>query len=125
MKIKDIIGEDAPTVSQTDTIENALKIMTEKNINGLAVVDDDNLLVGMVVKADIYRFMIQPGRYTAYPVDRVMSKDVVSVHPDENVREAAVKILANHIVAMPVVEEDRVLGMVSVEDLLEYFSKEA
>ncbi len=110
------------TVRETDPIENVLKIMTEKKVNGLPVVNEHNLLIGMVVKADIFRFMIQPGHIESCPVDWVMAKDVVSVHPDESVREAADKLLSNHIVAMPVVENSKVVGVVSVEDLLRYYS---
>ncbi len=122
MRIGAVMEKEFVTVRETDPIENVLKIMTEKKANGLPVVNEHNLLIGMVVKADIFRFMIQPGHIESCPVDWVMAKDVVSVHPDESVREAADKLLSNHIVAMPVVENSKVVGVVSVEDLLRYYS---
>lgn len=122
MRIGAVMEKEFVTVRETDPIENVLKIMTEKKVNGLPVVNEDNLLIGMVVKADIFRFMIQPGHIESCPVDWVMAKDVVSVHPDESVQEAADKLLSNHIVAMPVVENGKVVGVVSVEDLLRYFA---
>ncbi|ACL20605.1 putative signal transduction protein with CBS domains [Desulfitobacterium hafniense DCB-2] len=122
MRIGAVMEKEFVTVRETDPIENVLKIMTEKKVNGLPVVNEHNLLIGMVVKADIFRFMIQPGHIESCPVDWVMAKDVVSVHPDESVREAADKLLSNHIVAMPVVENSKVVGVVSVEDLLRYYS---
>ncbi|BAE83248.1 MULTISPECIES: CBS domain-containing protein [Desulfitobacterium] len=122
MKIGAVMAKEFVTVRETDPIENVLKIMTEKKVNGLPVVNEQHLLIGMVVKADIFRFMIQPGHIESCPVDWVMAKDVVSVHPDESVQEAAGKLLSNHIAAMPVVENGKVVGVVSVEDLLKYYS---
>lgn len=123
MRIRGVMEKEFFMVRETDPIENVLNIMTEKKINGLPVVNENNLLIGMVVKADIFRFMIDPGHIESCPVDWVMAKDVVSVHPDESVHEAAEKLLSNHIVAMPVVENDKVVGVISVENLLEYFSQ--
>lgn len=123
MTIKDIMQKELMTVTKKDTIEDVLKIMTEKKINGLPVVDENNLLVGMVVKADIYRFMIQPGHFEVCPVDWVMSKKAITSSPDESIQDAAKKLLDHHIIAMPVVEDKKVLGMVSIEDLLQYYSK--
>lgn len=121
MTIKDIMLKELITVSPTDTIKDVLKIMTERKINGLPVVNEDQLLVGMVVKADIYRFMIEPGHLEVSPVDWVMAKKVITSSPDESIQEAAKKILHHHIVAMPVVEDDKVVGLISIEDLLEYY----
>lgn len=123
MKIGEVMVKEIFMVRETDTIENALKIMTDKKVNGLPVVNEDNLLVGMVVKSDIYRFMIQPGHIESCPVDWVMAKDVVSADPEESVYLAAEKLLNNHIIAMPVVENGKVVGVVSVEDLLRFFAR--
>ena len=123
MRIGEVMVKEIFMVRETDPIENVLKIMTEKKVNGLPVVDQDNLLIGMVVKSDIYRFMIQPGHIESCPVDWVMTKDVVSVHPEESVYDAAEKLLGNHIVAMPVTEDGKVVGVISVEDLLGYFAR--
>lgn len=123
MKVRDVMIKDHFTVRETDLIEDVLKIMTEKKLNGLPVVNQDKLLVGMVVKADIYRFLIDPGHIDSCPVDWVMAKEVITAHPDESVKEAANKLLTNHIVAMPVVEKEKVVGVISVENLLEYYSQ--
>ncbi|NMA69448.1 MAG: CBS domain-containing protein [Desulfitobacterium sp.] len=123
MQVRDVMVKDHFMVRETDLIEDVLKIMTEKKINGLPVVNKDNLLVGMVVKADIYRFLIDPGHIDSCPVDWVMAKEVITAHPDESVKEAANKLLSNHIVAMPVVENEKVVGVISVENLLEYYSQ--
>ena len=75
----------------------------------------------MVVKADIYRFMIQPGHYDSCPIECVMSKSVVIAHPDEDLITVAKRLRENDIIAMSVVDNDEVVGIVSIEDLLDYF----
>jgi CBS domain-containing protein len=87
----------------------------------MPVVDDDKNLVGMVVKADIYRFMVHPGHYVSCPVEWVMSKTVIVAQSNEDLFTVARRLRKNDIVAMPVVENDKIIGIISIEDLLDYF----
>jgi CBS domain-containing protein len=121
MNISNIIKDSAHTINVNYTIDKALELMNSFKQNGMPVVDDNKKLVGMVVKADIYRFMIQPGHYDSCPVEWVMSKSVVVAHPDEDLITVAKRLRENDIIAMPVVDNDEVVGIVSIEDLLDYF----
>ena len=121
MKITEIIKHDLHTINVIDTVDKALDTLQNLNLNGMPVVDDTNTLVGMIVKADIYRFMIHPGHYDSCPVDWVMSKSVITAKSDEDILVVAKRLRDNNIIAMPVVENDKVVGIVSIEDLLDYF----
>ena len=121
MKINSILKQDFHTIHANDSIDKALDFMNESSINGMPVVDDDNNLVGMVVKADIYRFMVHPGHYVSCPVEWVMSKSVIVAQSDEDLYTVARRLRKNDIIAMPVVENDKILGIISIEDLLDYF----
>lgn len=124
MRINDIIKPNFHIISVNDSIDKALNLMNTLNLNGMPVVDDKNELVGMVVKADIYRFMIQPGHYDSCPVEWVMSKSVISAQSDEDLLTVAKRLRKNDIVSMPVVENEKVTGIVTLEDLLDYFLQE-
>ncbi|KUK11022.1 MAG: Acetoin utilization protein AcuB [Clostridia bacterium 41_269] len=89
MKVKHIMRSRVIAVKPQEEVSTALKIMNENRINGTPVVDDNNKLLGIVVKADIYRFLIAPGHYESCPVDWVMTKDVVTAHPEEDLITAA------------------------------------
>ncbi|WP_238885932.1 CBS domain-containing protein [Clostridium sp. YIM B02551] len=121
MKITEIIKHDLHTINVNDTVDKALETLQNLNLNGMPVVDETNTLVGMVVKADIYRFMIHPGHYDSCPVDWVMSKSVITARSDEDILVVAKRLRDNNIIAMPVVKNDKVVGIVSIEDLLDYF----
>ena len=121
MKINSIIKQNFHTINVNDTIDNALDLMGKLELNGMPVVDDKDVLVGMVVKADIYRFMKQPGHYISCPVEWVMSKSVILAQTDEDLLIVANRLRQNDIIAMPVVENEKIIGMISIEDLLDYF----
>jgi CBS-domain-containing membrane protein len=121
MKITEIIKHDLNTINVNDTVDKALDSIQNLNLNGMPVVDDNNTLVGMIVKADIYRFMIHPGHYDSCPVEWVMSKSVIAAKSDEDILVVAKRLRDNNIIAMPVIDNDKVVGTVSIEDLLDYF----
>ena len=121
MKINSIIKQSFHTINVNDPIDKALDMMDKFDINGMPVVNDKDALVGMVVKADIYRFMIHPGHYVSCPVEWVMSKSVIQAQSNEDLSNVAKRLIKNHIIAMPVVENDNIVGVISIEDLLDYF----
>lgn len=123
MNIKSIMKEENYLVKENDTIDHVLKLMNKVEVNGMPVVDESDNLVGMVVKADIYRFMMTPGHYDTCPVEWVMAKSVITAEGDEEILTVAKRIRGNDIISMPVVENNKVIGIISIEDLLDYFIK--
>lgn len=124
MKINSIIKHDFYTINVNDSIDKALELMDKLNINGMPVINDKNNLVGMIVKADIYRFMIHPGHYVSCPVEWVMSKSVILAQSDEDLMTVAKRLRHNDIITMPIVENEKIIGTISIEDLLDYFLDE-
>lgn len=122
--IKEIMRSDIFKLKTNDTLKKAMDIMHEHKINGAAVVDFSGKLAGMIVKADIYRFLVEEGHYDTCPVEWVMTKKVVTVKSSESIIEASVRIRKNNIISMPVIDDDGIVqGMVSIEDILDYFIK--
>jgi CBS domain-containing protein len=121
MKIREIMKSPAIVVRPDETIEKALEIMNKEKVNGTPIVDEDNRLVGMIVKADIYRFLIDPGHYKSCPVEWVMTKEVIKAQADEDILDAAKRLRDYNIIALPVVEGENVVGIISFEDILDYY----
>ncbi len=121
MKVKEIIHSQVITIGIEDNIKKALDLMNKNKINGIPVVDKNDNLVGFVVKEDIYRFLIDPGHYDTYPIYSIMTKDVVTAEKDEDIIEVASKLINNDIVSIPIVEKNKVVGMISLEDMVQYF----
>ncbi|TCT13854.1 CBS domain protein [Natranaerovirga pectinivora] len=121
MKINTIMKKNVFKITPTDSIKMALDKMTELNINGMPVINEEDVLVGMIVKADIYRFLIEPGHYDSCPVEWVMTKKVITANSDEEIVGVGKKLRDNNIIAMPVLENEMVVGIVSIEDILDYY----
>lgn len=121
MYVKDIMVHGVITVKCEDTVAYALEIMNSKNINGTPVVDENMKLLGFLVKADIYRFLSSEGHYDTCPVDWVMSKDVVTVSKESTVNDAAKLMRHNDINGLPIVEDEVVIGILTFEDVIDYF----
>lgn len=123
MNIKNIMKQENHVAKENDTIDHILKLINKVEVNGMPVVDASDNLVGMVVKADIYRFMMTPGHYDTCPVEWVMTKSVITAEADEDVLTVAKRIRENDIISMPVMEDKKVIGIISIEDILDYFIK--
>lgn len=123
MEIREIMKSPVIAVTPRETIGKALEIMYKENINGMPVLDENGHLVGIVVRADIYRFLIDPGHYKSCPVEWVMTKDVVKAYAYEDVKVVAKRLREKDVIALPVVEGDKVVGIVTIEDFVDYFIK--
>lgn len=124
MLIKEIMESNLITVKPEDTLKKALDIMNENKINGTPVIDEFGRLAGMIVKADIYRFLIEEGHYDTCPVDWVMTKQVVTGRLENNLIETAKTLRENNIIAMPIVDdENNVKGIITIEDVVDYLIK--
>ncbi|AOY75053.1 CBS domain-containing protein [Clostridium formicaceticum] len=125
MLVEKIMKKNLVTVYPQDRIDKALKVMVDNNINGAPVVDDEGNIKGMIVKADIYRFLIDPGHYESCPVDWVMTKDVVTAEKGENILNVAKRLREKNIVAIPVVEDNKAIGIITLEGIVDYFLEDA
>lgn len=116
-----IMHSDIIKLKSEDTLSKALEIMNENKINGAPVVDDDGKLVGMIVKADIYRFLMEEGHYETCPVDWVMTKEVITSSAEEDILDIAKLLREKDIIAVPIVDKEIIVGIITIEDIMDYF----
>ncbi|MCC5910993.1 MAG: CBS domain-containing protein [Clostridiaceae bacterium] len=121
MNIEGIMHTELVEVCPEDTIAKALKVMEDYRINEMPVVDRERNLIGMIGKPDIYRFLIDPGHYKSCPVDWVMIRSVATAQKEEDVFAIAKRLRENAVVALPVIEATKVIGMITLESILDYF----
>ena len=115
MNVRDVMTSNPRTVSPNDAIQVAARIMKEEDIGVVPVVENGRA-VGIVTDRDIVIRAVAEGGVDR-PVRDIASRDVVCVRPDDSTREAE-KIMAQHqIRRLPVVEGDRLVGIVSLGDI--------
>ena len=111
-------GHEVWTISPNATVYEALQLMAEKDVGALPVVDG-HTLVGMISERDYARKVILSGRMSKETlVHEVMSYRVIWTSPDEATENCMSLMTARHIRHLPVLEDGRLTGMVSIGDLV-------
>ncbi len=110
-KAKDIM-EDAPTISLDETITAAAKLLVEAHVPIVNVVSEKGKLIGIVTEWDITKAMALKLPMDA-PLTKIMTADVITSHPEATILDCIRKIETREISAMPIVEDDKVVGVIS------------
>jgi len=116
-----IINYDFIKLLPTDTVKFALEQMQKRKKSVAVIVDENDFLKGIIVKADIYRFLSQPGHFETYPVELAMTKAVITADKNDDIKDVAKLLRENDISAVPVVDDGKVIGLIGLEDIVDYF----
>jgi CBS domain-containing protein len=106
------------SVGANATVLDALKLMAARNIGAVLVMDRDKL-VGIITERDYARKGVLAGRLAKdTPVRDTMSKDVLTVTPTRTVQQCMAMMTERQIRHLPVVESGKILGVLSIRDLV-------
>ncbi len=107
------------TVGQDETISVAIRSLTEHDRGSLPVYDDKGEMVGIITERDIVRKCVAHSKDCAkIKVRDVMSKQIVIGVPEDDLNYAISVMKQKRIRHLPVVENKKVIGMISMRDLL-------
>lgn len=141
MNASDVMTVRVVTIGPEATVQQAAKLMLEREVSALPVVDTSNRLIGIISEGDLVRRVEtgterKPSWWLSFlsgadqlahdfvkahgtRVSDVMTKDVIAARPDTPLSEVARLLEDNRIKRVPVVEEDLVIGVVSRANLLQ------
>lgn len=106
------------TIGADDSVYDAIKLMAEKGIGALVVTDGDSI-AGIITERDYARKVVLLDRSSkATPVRDIMSKAVRFVRPDQSTDDCMALMTERRMRHLPVIENDRLVGMVSIGDLV-------
>ena len=143
LKVKDIMTEDLITVLPDTEIVHATKLLLEKRINGIPVVDEIGRLVGILCQSDLVAqqkklpipsfFTFLDGfipltsikqlerevqKIVATTVAHAMTPNPVTVRSETSIEEVAALMVGKNLHTLPVVDEGKLVGIVGKEDVL-------
>ncbi len=111
-------GRAMYSIEPEDPVLEAIRLMAERHVGALLVMKAGEL-VGIVSERDYARKVILKGRSSAdTPVWQIMSSPVLTVSPHESVQECMELMTAHRVRHLPVVESGRVMGVISIGDLV-------
>jgi len=144
LKAKDIMTKDVITVSPDMEIAHVTEILLKNHINGVPVLDNNDVLVGIVCQSDLISqqknipipslFTLLDGfipltsskkieksiqKIAAITAGDAMTKNPVSVYPDADIGEIAELMVDKNYHSLPVVEHGKLIGIIGKEDILQ------
>lgn len=130
--VKEIMSKDLTVVSPTDRLIHARRQMIESHVGRLPVVEDDKI-VGMITSKDLMRAFIDfrkkvPEKYQKSQIKEVLVEDIMSTNPttvtnDMSITEVSEIIMETGFNGLPVVEDSKVVGIITQTDILKLIEK--
>ncbi|MEM5785753.1 MAG: CBS domain-containing protein [Syntrophobacteraceae bacterium] len=118
VQISDLMSFPVESVSPDAPVNEVSALLDRKNYSGMPVMDNGKL-VGIISRRDINKLTTDAQRRS--PVKAFMSRKVITVTPMHSVAEAMRTLIRNDIGRLPVVEDDRVIGIISRSDAMIYY----
>ena len=119
-------GQEVVSVAPGDTVLAVARVLTERGIGAALVRDSAGGLLGIISERDIVRGMANQGQGTTQlPTERLMTRDLVTVTPRTSVAEAMELMTRRRVRHLPVLQDGRLVGLVSIGDLVKLRIDEA
>lgn len=124
MIVEQIMQKEVFTLAPTDTLNDALKLMREKNIRHIPIVDEEGNVAGLITSHDVKNALPSclkeenhPAIYDT-PIEKFMVKEVIFGHPLDFVEDVALTFYESKISCLPIVSGGKLVGIVTTSDLL-------
>ena len=112
-------GSNVHAINPDARVFDALKLMAEKDVGALVVLDDKGKLAGIISERDYARKVILLGKSSHdISVREIMSAKVVTVEPTQSVEDCMAVMTNRRIRHLPVTDGDRLIGLLSIGDLV-------
>ncbi|WP_301420614.1 CBS and ACT domain-containing protein [Mammaliicoccus lentus] len=127
MLVEKIMTSPCTTIQGNQSIENALELMTQKEIRHLPIVNEKDELLGIISDKDIKMALPSilsdedPNNSLSLSVSKIMRRNVIRCHPLDFVEDIALDFYEMAIGAIPVLRDNKVIGIVTQKDMLNTF----
>ncbi|MBL8060557.1 MAG: CBS domain-containing protein [Chthonomonas sp.] len=122
MTLREVLHAHIPTLTPASTLRDAVDKMDIYQFPALVVVDDDKAVLAILTEGDVCRAVAQQGsllKLSDQPALQFSTMQPTTANPDTEVSDALHQMLSSGITLLPVVEHDRLLGIVLRVDLMQ------
>ena len=117
--VKEIMTRDVISITPKYSIRESVDLMTKNGIGSLPIVDKEDKVVGIVTERDFA--LALAGSLTTETVGDIMIKDVITTTPGTPIESCSKIMVRNNLRRIPVVEEEKLIGIVTSTDILRFF----
>lgn len=118
MLVSDIMNRNVVSITPSETASKAAQLLSRYNIGSLPVCDEDKTVKGVVTDRDIVVRCLAKGRDPENtPVSDIMTGRVIYVNPNASIKKASALMSSEQIRRLPVVKDDKLIGMLSLGDI--------
>jgi len=138
MVVKNLMQKNFITIRQDTSYQETAEILFKNKLSGVFVINENDELIGFVSEKDLFRILFpsyqdyykHPEDYTDfekrenkahevrhYLAEKLMSKNLITIRPDTSILTAGAIMLAHHVHLLPVVEDTKLVGIVSREQI--------
>ena len=125
LKAKDIMTKQVVCIRKEAPIFEAIRLMADKHVTGIPVVEDDSILVGMLSEQDILRLFHTYNDEKDRTVNDFMTQPAIHFEEDELLLDVCYCLRDNHIRRVPVTLNGKVTGVISRSDILKCILKKS
>ncbi|MDQ0315747.1 CBS domain-containing protein [Amorphus orientalis] len=119
-------GRDIVTARETASITEICETLAERKIGAIIVTDDAGSIVGILSERDIVRSCAAHGAEALHKtVAELMTRSVITVSPDDNIATVMERMTSGRFRHMPVVQGDKLVGVISIGDVVKHRIAEA
>jgi CBS domain-containing protein len=117
LKIRDVMTSNPRSIEPSATVQEAARLMRDQDVGPIPIVENGSV-TGIVTDRDIVVNVVAEGKDISSPVSEIVSRDLVTVDPEQTLDEA-LRLMAQHQVRrLPVCEDDgRLVGIVAQADI--------
>lgn len=124
MKVKDCMCNEVWAAKPETTIYDIAKLMITNKIGCVPICDNNNYLVGMITDRDIVLRGVGCDKNTkTTPASEIMTTNICTCSPEEDVYDAECKMSQNQVRRIPVVENNKIVGILTLGDLAHWDNK--
>lgn len=120
--VKDIMTKEVVTIEAGKTVFDAAELMSNKSLGCLIIVIK-GFPVGIITERDIVRRIVAKRASADLKLTEVMTKDLITIDPDASLKEAARLMSTNKIHRLPVIKQNKLLGIVAASDFVRNVGK--
>jgi len=117
LKAKDVMTKNVITIKQDVPLKEVIRVLVDKGISGVPVVDNSNNVVGILSEKDIMNYMFSGNLNTAV-VSEAMTKNLISMTSDADLDKVALLISEKKFRRVPIIDNGKLTGIISRRDII-------